>query len=156
MAPIHDLSSHITNAFRAGLRQTAVRATKRNFAVCQILYKEGFLSAIYKGDVHGPDNVGHPVPVTPDNVAIRRLWLDLKYRDNLPVLREMKAISKSSRRVYATLDELKAVAAGKRAHSLLKPQVLGQVTIVETEYGIMELTEALKLEIGGEVLAIVV
>ncbi|KXS18335.1 ribosomal protein S8 [Gonapodya prolifera JEL478] len=156
MPPIHDLASHITNSFRAGLRRTAVRSNKRNLAVCEILYKEGFLSAIYKGDVNGPDNVGHPVPVTPYNVAQRRIWLDLKYRDNLPVLREMKPVSKSSRRVYATVDELKAVAAGKRAHSLVKPQVLGQVTILETEYGVMELTEALKLDIGGEVLAIVV
>lgn len=154
--PIPNLCSHISNSFRAGLRRTAVPATKLNRAVCGILYREGFVSAVLQGDVHGPDPSGHEVPITPDNIALRRLWLELKYRDNEPVLRNMKAISLPSRRVYATVDELKAVAAGRRnAHALMKPADVGQITILDTAFGVLDMNEALLKSVGGEVLAIV-
>lgn len=131
-------------------------ATKLNRAVCGILYREGFVSAVLQGDIYGPDPSGHEIPVTPDNVAMRRLWLELKYRDNEPVLRAMKAVSLPSRRIYATVDELKAVAAGRRnAHALVKPADVGQITILDTAYGVLDINEALMKNVGGEVLAVV-
>ncbi|KAJ3011443.1 hypothetical protein HKX48_006838 [Thoreauomyces humboldtii] len=99
-----------------------------------------------------PPLVPRPVP----NPASQKIWLNLKYKDGQPVLRRMSVVSKPSRRVYASLDELKAVAAARRAGPLLKGQEVGQVTILDTPYGIIELKEALAKEVGGEVLCIAV
>ncbi|KAJ3171126.1 hypothetical protein HDU88_008162 [Geranomyces variabilis] len=94
-----------------------------------------------------------PQPPSP-NPASQKLWLTLKYKDGEPVLRKMSAVSKPSRRVFASLAELRAVAAARRAAPLLKGQEVGQVTILDTPYGIIELKEALEKEVGGEVLCI--
>ncbi|KAJ3145099.1 hypothetical protein HDU86_001151 [Geranomyces michiganensis] len=94
-----------------------------------------------------------PQPPSP-NPASQKLWLTLKYKDGEPVLRKMAAVSKPSRRVFASLAELRAVAAARRAGPLLKGQEVGQVTILKTPYGIIELKEALEKEVGGEVLCI--
>ena len=64
----------------------------------------------------------------------------------------MKTISKPSQRIFASVDELKAVAAARNVSKHLKGQEMGQVTIVDTVFGILELKEALKKNVGGEVL----
>ncbi|KAJ3129288.1 Small RNA 2'-O-methyltransferase [Nowakowskiella sp. JEL0407] len=133
------------------LRRVAVPDSKTNRAICQILYREGFVAGLASGDIRGPFHTGFPVPLTPDNVSKRRLWVDLKYRDGKPVLTKMQVVSKPSRRVYATVEELKAVAAGRSYTGLLKPQEFGQATVIDTEYGILELKEALSKNVGGEV-----
>ncbi|KAI9346473.1 ribosomal protein S8 [Obelidium mucronatum] len=148
------LCSHIHNAFKQRLVQVAVPASKQNAAIVRILLAEGFLGGVAQGDVHGPFQLGVPVPVTPDNVAQRRLWLDLKYARGDAVLSDLRAVSKPSRRVFATAHELKMIAAARRAGPLLKGQQVGQVTILDTEYGIIELKDALKKNVGGEVLCI--
>lgn len=115
-----------------------------------------------KGDEQGPYPVtnaqnGKPaeeVPYTPDNIARRKLWLDLKYRFGDPVLSELKIVSKPSRKVFATAEDLKAVAIGQKVGSLLKPSTVGQITILDTPYGVVELKDALRKNVGGEVLCI--
>ncbi|KAI9091157.1 ribosomal protein S8 [Phlyctochytrium arcticum] len=154
MAPIYNLCSQIQNSFRWRLRQIAVPHSKTNRAICRVLYDEGFLTNLSSGDQTGPFNAGVEVPITPDNVARRKLWLDLKYYEGLPVLKNIHVVSKPSRRVFASIEELKAIAAAKRAGPLLPGQTVGQVTILDTPYGIIELKEALKKEVGGEVLCI--
>lgn len=47
---------------------------------------------------------------------------------------------------------LRAIASARSATSLLKGQVLGQVTILDTPYGIIEMKDALIKGVGGEVL----
>ncbi|KAJ1542740.1 hypothetical protein HK096_009120, partial [Nowakowskiella sp. JEL0078] len=150
MAPVYNLCSQLQNSFQCLLRRVAVPDSKTNRAICQILYREGFVSALASGDERGPYHVGFPVPVTPDNVSRRKLWVDLKYRDGRPVLTKLQVVSKPSRRVYATVPELKAVAAGRSYNGLLKSQQFGQATILDTEYGVLELKEALTKNVGGE------
>ncbi|KAJ3194981.1 hypothetical protein HK101_001434 [Irineochytrium annulatum] len=155
MPAVHNLCSQIANSFRAGRPRIAVPETNTNRSIVQILYKEGFIGAVMSGDVMGPYRHGAEIIATPDNVSRRRIWLDLKYREGEPVLRKIKVVSKPSRKVFATIDELKAVAAARRPQSnLLKPQEVGQITVVKTVFGIMELREALKKSVGGEVLLI--
>ncbi|KAH6581476.1 hypothetical protein BASA61_009057 [Batrachochytrium salamandrivorans] len=133
MAPlVHNLCSHIENAYRSQLRRIAVPYTKTSKAICAVLYQEGFISALVAGDETGPFDRGYAVPITPDNVAQRKLWLDLKYRSGISALTSMKIISKPSRRVHASFEELRAIAAARRAGPLLKPQLAGQITIVDT------------------------
>ncbi|KAI8617697.1 ribosomal protein S8 [Chytriomyces sp. MP71] len=134
------LSSHVTNAFRLRMARVAVPESKQNQAIANILHDEGFVAAVQSGDTLGPYQMGAQVPITPDNGE--------------PVLHDMRAVSKPSRRVFATAQELKMVAAARRASPLLKGAHVGQVTILKTAYGIVELKDALKKNVGGEVLCI--
>lgn len=153
--PTASLCSQIHNSFQKKFRRIAVPFSKTNKEICQILHDEGFLSQMAVGDTKGPFRAGHDFTLmTPDNVAERKLWLDLKYYVGEPVLRELKLVSKPSRKVYASALDLANVAEAKSANSLVKKQALGQVTIIKTPYGIVELKEALKLKTGGEVLCI--
>ncbi|TPX38324.1 hypothetical protein SmJEL517_g00111 [Synchytrium microbalum] len=154
MAPFHYLCSQIENSFRWKLRRIAVPSTKTNRAICQILYHEGFLSGIATGNTKGPYAYAYNASVTPDNVAEQRLWLDLKYRDGLPALSSLKVVSKPSRKVSLTADEVKLMAGMRKASTLIKPMQIGQVTILSTPAGIVELNAALKFNAGGEVLCI--
>jgi len=45
---------------------------------------------------------------------MRQLWLELKYRQNEPVLRRMSCVSKGSRRIYINVEELQRFLAGQR------------------------------------------
>ncbi|KAJ3109913.1 hypothetical protein HDU96_007056 [Phlyctochytrium bullatum] len=153
MSLCFNLCSQLANSYKWKMNRIAVPDTKTNRAVAKILYEEGFISSLASGDVGGPYHAGMRIPVTPDNVSRRKLWLDLKYRNGEPVLRRIKAVSIPSRRIFASLDEIKAVAAARRSsNSLLKPQEVGQVTVLNTMYGIVELKEALRKGVGGEVL----
>ncbi|TPX47376.1 hypothetical protein SeMB42_g00047 [Synchytrium endobioticum] len=154
MAPYHHLCSQIENSFRWKLRRIAVPSTKTNRAICQILYYEGFLSSIATGNTKGPYAYSYNEPVTPDNVAEQRLWLDLKYRDGLPAMNSLRVVSKPSRRVSLTADQVKLFAGMRRASPLIKPMELGQVTILKTPAGIVEISAALKYDMGGEILCI--
>ena len=150
---VHRIASQITNAVKSFKKTTAIPFSHRNKAILDILYKEGFISSFQMGDDQGPFLT--PIPITPDNINDRRLWVHLKYKHGESALNEMKIVSKPSRRVFASLEECKALACAKRVNSLIKKQLLGQVTIVQTEqFGILKLQEALQKQVGGEVLCI--
>ncbi|KAJ3326599.1 hypothetical protein HDU76_012784 [Blyttiomyces sp. JEL0837] len=152
MPALYNLCSQIENSVKWGLRRIAVPESTTNRAVCQILYEEGFISGLASGDTQGPFHRGYQVPKTPDNISRRRIWLDLKYREGEPVINKMRVVSKPSRKVFATNLELQAIASARRAGPLLKAQSVGQITILNTDYGIIELKDALKKNVGGEVL----
>ncbi|KAF9355961.1 hypothetical protein BGX26_005889 [Mortierella sp. AD094] len=113
----YDLCARVQNGFRARLRRIAVPDTKMNHAIANVLYKEGFIAGVSRGDHIQPDSAY--VPTTPDNVATRRLWLELKYNNDEPVLKKMSAP--------------------------------GEIAILTTNYGVLELREALEKGAGGEV-----
>jgi small subunit ribosomal protein S8 len=64
----------------------------------------------------------------------------------------MKCISKPSRRVFCSPEEARLICAQASRNSLLKNQQLGQITILNTPYGIIEMKQALEKGVGGEVL----
>ena len=103
-----------------------------------ILYEQGLVTAVMKGTKAGPF-------MASENPAERRLWIDLKYRNGTSVLSRFRVVSKPSRRIYSTCDELMAVAAARPA---------GQVIIVNSPFGIVELKVALEKGVGGEVLCV--
>lgn len=127
-----------------------MKETSQNRAIVDILYKEGFLNSYAIGDHRGPYR--EIVPRLPANVASRRIWLTLKYRDGKPALNKIAPVSKPSRKVYASHDDLISIASARNAGPLLKASVLGQVTIVETPYGIVEIKDAIEKSVGGKVL----
>lgn len=145
----YDLCARVQNGFRARLRRIAVPDTKLNLAISNVLYKEGFISGVSRGNHVQPDV--EYVATTPDNIATRRLWLELKYNNDEPVLKSMSAVSKPSKKVVMKASELQNLAAGNRSQ-FIKGLQPGEIAILTTNYGVLELREALEKGAGGEVL----
>lgn len=106
------------------------------------LYREGFISSIQKGSTSGPDK--NPVEVTPDNISSRRLWLDLKYRNNEPVIREFSLISTPGRKAHLTDVEVKALASGLQVRFIKPLQPSECLFIQNKKKEILEIQEAAK------------
>lgn len=85
------------NCLNVTLAKTAVPYNRTNLQVAIQLYNQGFISGIQRGSNTGPDLV--PSDVTPDNINTRRIWLDLKYRNNLPVISKIEMVSKPSKKL---------------------------------------------------------
>ncbi|ORZ29414.1 30S ribosomal protein S8 [Catenaria anguillulae PL171] len=153
MPQIHNVCSHLQNAFRARLRSTSVPHSNLNLSLLSLLRDQGFLSAVMAGSPLGPHQ-----PAL--GVAQRRLWVNLKYSGpalDSPLLQEMKTVSKPSRRVFATHHELAEVASGRKCRRLQQlglklPLVPGEVVAINTEQGVLDLHSAVKQGLGGEVL----
>ncbi|KAF9237015.1 ribosomal protein S8 [Melanogaster broomeanus] len=145
----HDLCARVQNAFRARLRHIAVPHTTQNLAILSILLRTGFLSNLTRGTITSPSpadfhGVGEPQ---------RRIWAELKYRDDRPVLSNMSLVSMPSRRVFMNAGEIRGICSGRRAQ-MIKPLGLGEIAVVKTrskEHEWLEAREALMLGLDGEV-----
>ncbi|KAJ1913959.1 hypothetical protein H4219_004994 [Mycoemilia scoparia] len=150
MVGVFDLCTRVQNGFRARLAKIAVPETKLNLAVSRVLYQQGFISAVSRGTFRGIDP--EYTETTNFNVAERRLWLTLKYYRDAPVLKQMSCISKPSRKVNCTAKELRHLLIGRPA-GVVKPIIPGEIIVVSTIKGIMEINEAVQQNIGGAMLA---
>ena len=72
--------------------------------------------------------------------TIKILKVDLKYYEGMPVIKEIKRVSKPGRRVYS------------RATSVPKIQNGLGLAILSTSKGVMSDSEARKNKIGGEII----
>lgn len=122
--PIADMLVQIKNAALAGRKVVELPHSKVKEEVGKVLKKEGYLSAVEK------------TGKTPKLL----LLLTISYRDDTPVLTDLKRISKPGLRVYVD------------RHSI--PQVVGGmgISVLSTPEGIMTGKDAKKKGIGGEVL----
>ncbi|KAH8719452.1 ribosomal protein S8 [Phaeosphaeriaceae sp. PMI808] len=99
---------------------------------------EGVLGKEQAHDVH-----------VPENPAKRRLWLGLKYWQNEPVLRNMKLISKPTRRIWLTSEDLSKITR-TRASSYVKGLTHpGECMFITTDRGILEARECVERQLGG-------
>ncbi|MBA2662490.1 MAG: 30S ribosomal protein S8 [Bradymonadaceae bacterium] len=126
--PIADLLTRIRNAQMAGHAKVVVPASKIKFEIAKILGSYGYIGeARWQGE--GPQAV---------------IELDLKYdRQNVGMIRSIKRISKPSRRVYVSVNEIPNVLNG-----------LG-LAILSTSRGILGDREARTTNVGGELLCTV-
>ncbi|KAL9095916.1 MAG: hypothetical protein Q9165_001914 [Trypethelium subeluteriae] len=98
------------------------------------------------------DAVVEEATVTQENVATRRLWLGLKYWNNLPVLSEMRMVSKPKQRISLTYPEIGRIVRGREAgyvKGLTRP---GECLFVSTDRGVLEARECVERKIGGMML----
>lgn len=103
-----------------------------------------------RGDLQGPDQTF--VPTTFDNVSSRRLWLGLKYHEFKPVLRKINLVSKPSRRVNLNAREIQLLVSGKPV-GITKPVQLGEVIFLKlSDESVVEIQEAAKKRVGGQLL----
>ncbi|KAG7665335.1 uncharacterized protein J8A68_001023 [[Candida] subhashii] len=149
MSLIHlaNYCAHLRNCINATHAKTSIPYTRLLLQASLGLYKQGFISSIQKGSVQGPDQV--PTDVTSDNISTRRLWLDLKYRNNVPVIRGINVISKPGRKIYLRSDEIKALASGfpVRKISALEP---AESIFIRCGTEVLEVQDAAKRNLDGE------
>ncbi|THV06097.1 ribosomal protein S8, partial [Dendrothele bispora CBS 962.96] len=146
----HDLCARLQNAFRARHQKVVIDHNTQNLGIMSILLRAGFVSNLTRGtlEVPSPDKFNE----APE--AQKRIWADLKYRDNRPVLNNMELISKPSKRVFMDLAEIKLLCSGRRAKQI-QPLRMGEIAVVKTrskEHQWLEAREALLLKLPGEVI----
>ena len=127
--PIADMLTRIRNANTAKHDTVDVPASKMKISIAEILLKEGYIKGFDLVDVDG----------------FKSIHITLKYgKDkNEKIISGLKRISKPGLRIYAGKDELPRVLGG-----------LG-IAILSTNKGVITDKEARKLQVGGEVLAVV-
>lgn len=150
------MCSHLQNASKAKLGLTSIANNKYNLSLAIAMHRAGFFSAVYRAGPHPPtpeEMVSKPPePVTSANVANRRLWLGLKYWDGKPVLSRANVISKPSRLMTVTVDELELLSRGipaKLRGGVVQGLNLGECMFVGTSRGVLESREALARKVGG-------
>lgn len=146
----HYLCSSVQNAFRARHAHIAVQHTRQNLGILSILLRSGFISSLTRGTVSEPS----PDAFREAGEAQRRIWVDLKYRDDRPVLTNMELVSKPSKNIFMDASEVRRICTGRRAKNV-KPLRMGEVAVIRTknpEYEWVEAREAMQLQLGGEVI----
>ena len=126
--PIGDMLTRIRNAQMRGKSTVRTPASKLRERVLGVLADEGYI----RGFEGATGANGHP-----------EIEISLKYYEGIPVIRELKRVSKPGRRVYSGVSELPQVRQG-----------LG-VAIVSTPGGVMTDAAARAANVGGEVLCTV-
>jgi len=123
--PIADMITRIRNAQLRTLKTVAIPNSKFRARILDVLKEEGYISD-YK--------------FIPDTKNKGSLFVDLKYNNGLPVIREITRVSKPGRRIYTKADSIPKIKSG-----------LG-IAIVSTSMGIMSDNDARSKNIGGEVI----
>ena len=126
--PIGDMLTRIRNAQMRGKSTVSTPASKLRAWVLDVLADEGYIRGYEKTtstDGHGA------------------IEISLKYFDGVPVIRELKRVSKPGRRVYLGVKDIPQVRQG-----------LG-VSIVSTPQGVRSDANARAKNVGGEVLCTV-
>jgi ribosomal protein S8 len=90
----------------------------------------------------------HEVSI-PDNQAKRRLWLGLKYWQNEPVVRNMKLISKPTRRIWLTSEDLGKIIRTRESSYVQGLTHPGECMFLTTDRGILEARECVERRMGG-------
>ena len=121
--PIANLFSSINNAQSRAKESVVVPSSTKKVALVEILRKEGYLGAYSVSEDTKP-----------------QLTIKLRYFEGLPVIKQLKRLSKPGLREYSGFKDLPSVNGG-----------LG-VAIISTNKGLMTDQQARDAEIGGEVI----
>ena len=123
--PVGDMITRIRNAQLRALNNVTIPSSKFRAKILDILKQEGYI-ANYK--------------ISSDSKKKESFLVDLKYSNGLPVIKEIKRVSKPGRRIYA------------KAGSIAKIQNGLGLAIVSTSMGIMSDNDARTKNIGGEII----
>ena len=123
--PIADMITRIRNAQLRTLGNVSIPSSKFRAKILDVLKEEGYISD-YKF-LSDAKNKGS-------------LIINLKYNNGLPVIKEIRRISKPGRRIYTKADSIPKIQSG-----------LG-IAIVSTSMGIMSDNDARSKNIGGEII----
>lgn len=144
------ICSHIQNVTRVNKPLASIPYTKLHLKVALGLYKEGFISSIQRGSLTGPDK--EFTPATFDNISTRRLWIGLKYHNTKSVISKISLVSKPNRRITLDANQIRKLLGGTSVRHIKTPQ-LGEAMFIRTSNDeVLEIQEAARKDVGGEVL----
>ena len=123
--PVGDMITRIRNAQMRLLNNVRIPGSKFREKILNVLKQEGYISD-YK--------------LVTDTNDKGSLSVDLKYHNGLPVIKEIKRVSKPGRRIYVRATSIPKIKSG-----------LG-VAIVSTSIGIMTDNDARSKNVGGEII----
>ena len=123
--PIGDMLTRIRNGQMRSLNKINIPFSSFRSKILEVLKKEGYIIDF---------------KIDKDKTNKKLIIVDLKYYEGQPVIREIKRISKPGRRVYSRADSIPRVHSG-----------LG-LAIVSTSKGVMSDSDAIKNNLGGEVI----
>lgn len=123
--PLGDMLTRIRNAVSRRKEKVVTPASKLRVRVLEVLQAEGYIRSFSQTDF--------------DN-GKSEIEIELKYYENMPVIREMSRVSRPGRRVYVSVKSIPDVANG-----------LG-VSILSTPKGVMADHKAREHNVGGELL----
>ncbi len=123
--PIGDMLTRIRNGQMRSLNKINMPFSNFRLKILEVLKKEGYI-----------------IDFNIDNgkQKIKFLLVDLKYYEGQPVIKEIKRVSKPGRRVYSKATSIPKVLNG-----------LG-LAILSTSKGVMSDTDAIKNNLGGEII----
>lgn len=121
--PIANLFSSINNAQSRAKESVVVPSSTKKVALVEILKKEGYLGEYSVSEETKP-----------------QLTIKLRYFEGLPVIKQLKRLSKPGLREYSGFKDLPSVNGG-----------LG-IAIISTNKGLMTDQQAREAELGGEVI----
>ena len=122
--PIADMLTRIRNAQAVSHKTVTIPFSKLKFNLAKILEKEGLIGKI---DTQGKKTK-------------KVIEIELKYKNDTPIISSIKRISKPGLRIYIKKDELRPIRQG---YGLI---------IISTSQGLMTNNEANKKGLGGEIL----
>ncbi|RUT32988.1 30S ribosomal protein S8 [Arsenicitalea aurantiaca] len=123
--PIGDMLTRIRNAQMRRRTSVSTPASTLRGRVLDVLKSEGFIRGYTE---------------TRNENGSGEFEIELKYSENVPVIRTIERVSRPGRRVYASAKNIPSVANG-----------LG-VSVLSTPKGVMADHEARSQNVGGEVL----
>ena len=123
--PIGDMITRIRNAQMRVLNDVIIPNSKFRVKILEVLKQEGYISDFKIG---------------PNLKRKESLLVNLKYNKGLPVIREIRRVSKPGRRIYAKASSIPKIQNG-----------LG-LAIVSTSIGIMSDNDARTKNVGGEII----
>jgi len=123
--PVGDMLTRIRNGQMRSLKKISIPFSKFRLKILEVIKKEGFIVDYFLEE---------------NELKIKSVKVLLKYYEGQPVIREIKRVSKPGRRVYS-----KAISIPKVKNGL-------GVAILSTSKGIMSDTEAIKNNLGGEII----
>ena len=123
--PIADFLTRSRNAVKANHKVVVAPGSKIKEAITRILFEQGYILA-YKFD---KDEKGHPI-----------IKIALKWNDKTNAIKDLKRVSRPGLRQYSSVANMPRVING-----------LG-TAIVSTSKGIMTGAQAVRENVGGEVL----
>ena len=123
--PIGDMITRIRNAQLRVSNKVKIPSSKFRAKILDVLKDEGYI-------------LSYKTETITKNKSL--LIVDLKYHNGLPVIKEIKRVSKPGRRIYAKAESIPKIQNG-----------LG-LAIVSTSMGIMSDNDARNKNIGGEII----
>ena len=123
--PIGDMLTRIRNGQMRSLNKINIPFSNFRLKILEVLKKEGYI-----------------IDFNINNGKEKKKFLsvDLKYYEGQPVIKEIKRVSKPGRRVYSRATSIPKVLNG-----------LG-LAILSTSKGVMSDTDAIKNNLGGEII----